>query len=159
VLESAVANPERRLSELNLGEPADAADLLGKLNATRALYPRDLTWPRYLKLRRCVRPMAVAVICEQRQLTYQELNASADRAAGYLRERGIGPGSRVGICMSAAAELPICILAVLKTGAAYGAARPCRASCAPALNWRQPRARPRFSDGTCSRQTPLPASA
>jgi non-ribosomal peptide synthetase component F/thioesterase domain-containing protein/acyl carrier protein len=119
VLESAVANPERRLSELKLGEPAEAADLLGKLNATRTLYPRDLTLAKIFEAQTLRAPDAVAVICEQRQLTYNVLNTSADRAAGYLRERGIGPGSRVGICMAAAAELPISILAVLKTGAAY----------------------------------------
>jgi non-ribosomal peptide synthetase component F/thioesterase domain-containing protein/acyl carrier protein len=119
VLESAVANPERRLSELKLGEPAEAADLFGKLNATRTLYPRDLTLAKIFEAQALRAPDAVAVVCEQRQLTYKELNASANRIAGLLRERGIGPGARVGICMSAAAELPIGILAVLKTGAAF----------------------------------------
>jgi non-ribosomal peptide synthetase component F/thioesterase domain-containing protein/acyl carrier protein len=119
VLESAVANPERRLSELKLGEPAEAADLLGKLNATRTLYPRDLTLAKIFEAQALRAPDAVALICEQRQLTYNELNASANRIAAYLRERGIAPGARVGICMSAGVELPICVLAVLKAGAAY----------------------------------------
>ncbi|HZE42363.1 MAG TPA: condensation domain-containing protein [Steroidobacteraceae bacterium] len=119
VLESAVADAGRRLSELNLGEPAEAAGLLGKLNATRTLYPRDLTLAKIFEAQALRAPDALAVICEQRQLTYGEVNASANRIAGHLRERGIAPGARVGICMSAAVELPICVLAVLKTGAAY----------------------------------------
>jgi len=119
VLESAVADPARRLSELNLGEPAEAADLLGKLNATRTLYPRDLTLAKIFEAQALRAPNAVAVICEQRQLTYDEVNASANRIARHLRERGIAPGARVGIYMSAAVELPICVLAVLKAGAAY----------------------------------------
>jgi non-ribosomal peptide synthetase component F/thioesterase domain-containing protein len=119
VLESAVADAGRRLSELNLGEPAEAADLLGKLNATRTLYPRDLTLAKIFEAQALRASDAVAVICEQRQLTYNEVNASANRIAGHLRERGIAPGAHVGICMSTAVELPICILAVLKTGAAY----------------------------------------
>ncbi|MEP6547794.1 MAG: condensation domain-containing protein [Gammaproteobacteria bacterium] len=119
VLTSAVADGGRRLSELSLADPAEAPDLIGKLNDTRVLYPRELTLAKLFEAQALRAADAVALVCEQRQLTYGEVNASANRIAAYLRVQGIAPGSRVGVCLNTAVELPICILAILKVGGVY----------------------------------------
>jgi non-ribosomal peptide synthetase component F/thioesterase domain-containing protein len=119
VLESAVADAGRRLSELTLSGPGEARVLLGKLNDTRTLYPRDLTLTKLFEVHALRAPHAIAVICGERQLTYGELNASANLLAGYLLELGIAPGTRIGVCLRTAMELPICLLAILKIGASY----------------------------------------
>jgi non-ribosomal peptide synthetase component F/thioesterase domain-containing protein/acyl carrier protein len=119
VLESAVANADQRLSELTLGGLDEARRLLAELNDTRALYPRDLTLAKLFETHASRSPGSIAVVCADRQLSYGELNTAANRVAGYLRTQGIGPGARVGISLQASVELPICLLAVLKTGAAY----------------------------------------
>ncbi|RJQ82230.1 amino acid adenylation domain-containing protein [Pseudonocardiaceae bacterium YIM PH 21723] len=64
-------------------------------------------------------PHAVAVICEDEQLTYQELDQRANRLAHLLRSRGIGSGHTVGILLDRSADTYIALLGVLKSGAAY----------------------------------------
>lgn len=64
-------------------------------------------------------PGAVAVICKDRQLTYQELNQRANQVAQYLRKRGVGPESLVGVCLRHSPEMVIALLGVWKAGGAY----------------------------------------
>jgi non-ribosomal peptide synthetase component F len=56
---------------------------------------------------------------EYEELTYGELNAKANQLAHYLRKRGIGPESLVGICVERSLEMIIGMLGVLKAGGAY----------------------------------------
>jgi len=119
VLENAVANPSQHLSELKLSPPDEARTLLAKLNDTRTLYPRDLTLCQLFEAQVARAPDAVAVVCGERHLTYAEVNASANRFSAYLQGQGIVAGSRVGVCLLTSMELPICLLAILKTGATY----------------------------------------
>jgi amino acid adenylation domain-containing protein len=64
-------------------------------------------------------PGAVAIICKGRQLSYRELNERANQVAHYLRKRGVGPESLVGVCLQRSLELIIGLLAVWKAGGAY----------------------------------------
>jgi amino acid adenylation domain-containing protein len=64
-------------------------------------------------------PAAVAVVCEDRRLTYGELDAAADRLAHHLRALGVGPDVLVGLCVERSLDLPIGILGILKAGGAY----------------------------------------
>jgi amino acid adenylation domain-containing protein len=64
-------------------------------------------------------PDGVAVVVEDTETSYAELNARANRLAALLRERGAGPGTRVGLCLRRNLDLTTAVLAVLKTGAAY----------------------------------------
>ena len=118
-LECGVANPDRRVSELAVSGPGEARLLLDKLNDTRTLYPRDLTLSKLFEIQASSSPDTLAVVCGDRQLTYRDLNTSANRVAEYLRHQGVGPGVRVGLCLRPAPELPLFILAVLKAGASY----------------------------------------
>ncbi|MBP2336631.1 amino acid adenylation domain-containing protein [Saccharothrix coeruleofusca] len=62
---------------------------------------------------------AAVTVSGQRQLTYGELNASADRAAAALRRAGVRRGSLVGLCVDRSADLVVGVLAILKAGGAY----------------------------------------
>ena len=64
-------------------------------------------------------PDAVAVIFQENQLTYRELNLQANQVAHYLQGLGIEPGTRVAIYLERSLELVTGLLAILKTGAAY----------------------------------------
>jgi amino acid adenylation domain-containing protein len=64
-------------------------------------------------------PNALALIWKERRFTYAELHARANRLAGYLRDLGVGPESRVGICLDRTDSMVVSILAVLKAGGAY----------------------------------------
>ncbi len=61
----------------------------------------------------------VAVVSEDAQLTYGELNAQANQLARALRNRGVGRESLVGICVDRSPDLAVGILGILKAGAAY----------------------------------------
>jgi non-ribosomal peptide synthetase component F/thioesterase domain-containing protein len=118
-LESGVADPQRRVSELELSKPGEARLLLDKLNDTRTLYPRDLSLVKLFDVQALSSPDALAVVCGDRQLTYGELNASANRIAEYLQQQGVVAGARVGICLRPSLELPLFILGTIKAGAGY----------------------------------------
>ena len=64
-------------------------------------------------------PEAVAVTGEGESLAYGELDRRANRLACHLRALGVGPDTRVGLCLSPSPELVMAILAILKAGGAY----------------------------------------
>ena len=64
-------------------------------------------------------PKATALICGDQTMTYEELNARANAIGRYLQDLGVGMGTNVGIGMERSIEAIVCILAILKTGAAY----------------------------------------
>jgi len=64
-------------------------------------------------------PDAIAVVAGDSRVTYAELDASADRMARCLTDRGVGPESVVAVAMSRTVQLIAALLAVWKAGAAY----------------------------------------
>jgi amino acid adenylation domain-containing protein/FkbM family methyltransferase len=64
-------------------------------------------------------PEAVAVVFEDEELTYRELNARANQLAHYLRKLGVRPETRVGLCIDRSAEMIVALLGILKAGGAY----------------------------------------
>ena len=65
------------------------------------------------------RPDQVAVEALGRKMTYAELDRLANRIAHWLRARGVGPGSRVGLCQNKSCQLFASVLGILKAGAGY----------------------------------------
>ena len=64
-------------------------------------------------------PNALAVRFGAEELSYGELNRRANRLARYLGSLGVGPGSRVGICIERSLDLVVGLLGILKAGGAY----------------------------------------
>ncbi|MEV0251520.1 non-ribosomal peptide synthetase [Nocardia sp. NPDC050712] len=64
-------------------------------------------------------PDAVAVSMNGQELTYQELDSRSDRLARALAAAGVGAGDHVGVCLERSLDLVLCLLAVVKAGAAY----------------------------------------
>ncbi|QKG21916.1 acyl-CoA synthetase [Actinomadura verrucosospora] len=62
-------------------------------------------------------PDRLAVVCDERRLTYAELDARADAVARALREAGIGPGEHVGVHMPNGIEYVETLLGCLKARA------------------------------------------
>lgn len=81
--------------------------------------PADLLVHRVFESHARRSPDKVALVCGDSRLTFAELNARANRFAHHLLALGVGRGSVVGICLDRTPELVICILGVLKAGAAY----------------------------------------
>ncbi len=117
LLEGALASPERRISELPLLAPSEAQQLL-EWNDTSIPSAGPLLHELFEAQAARV-PDQPAVICEDRTLTYGELNGTAGRLARRLRALGVGPEARVGICLERGPEMIAGLLAVLKAGGAY----------------------------------------
>lgn len=118
ILPRLIAAPQTDLGQIDALSDADHA-LLARVNATGARQDRSLTLPRAIEAQVARSPDAIALSCEGLDLTYDQLNARANRAAHVLRQMGVGPGVLVGLCTPRSADLVIGALAILKAGGAY----------------------------------------
>ncbi len=118
ILEAA-ATDELPLDALPAAPPASIEPLLAALNATEADYPRDATVHALFERQAARVPERIAVECRGETLTYGELERRASRLARVLAERGVGPGSTVGVLLDRTLRLPVALLGVLEAGAAY----------------------------------------
>src|SRR5437763_13362404 len=66
-----------------------------------------------------MRPEAIAVRSYVCQLTYAQLNRRGNQVGHYLRQMGVGPEVRVGICVERGAEMIVTLLGILKAAGAY----------------------------------------
>jgi amino acid adenylation domain-containing protein len=119
LLESIVADPDQRLSNLSILEQTESEQLLVEWNDTGVAYPREQCIHQLFEAQAERTPEATAVVCAGQRLTYAELNVRANRLAHYLMSLGVGPERIVGLCMEPSPEMMVALLGVLKAGAAY----------------------------------------
>ena len=118
LLAGIVANPDRQVNEIPLLTSSEKQQLLD-WNCTQTDYPKDACIHELFEIQVEKTPDAVALVFEDRQLTYQELNRQADRLADYLRELGVRSEVLVGICVERSLEMVVGLLGILKAGGAY----------------------------------------
>src|SRR6185295_9867172 len=106
------------LDHLPILETAERDTILRSWNDTTQPVP-PLTLPALFAAQAARTPDAVAVVFEDRTLTYAALDAHANRLAHRLRDLGVGPDVLVGVCAERSLELVVGLLAVLKAGGAY----------------------------------------
>ncbi|MBD2567364.1 non-ribosomal peptide synthetase [Anabaena lutea] len=119
LLEGIIANPEQRLSALPLLTANEQHQLLIEWNNTETDYPQDQCIHQLFAAQVEKTPDAVAVVFENQQLTYRELNTKANQLAHYLQKQGVKPEVLVGICVERSLEMVIGLLGILKAGGAY----------------------------------------
>ncbi|WP_432743124.1 amino acid adenylation domain-containing protein [Methylobacter sp. G7] len=118
LLHGILANPIGRLSELPLLTVPERKQLTA-WNATGVDYPCSNTIHGLFEAVVLQQPQAIALVYQERHISYAELNAQANRLAHSLRSQGAGPEKRVALCMLRCPELVVGILAILKAGAVY----------------------------------------
>jgi aspartate racemase len=119
LLEGIVTNPEQPISHLPLLTADERQQLLVDWNDTYTEYPQDKCIHQLFEEQVERTPDAVAVVFEEEQLTYQELNNRANQLAHYLQQLGVGPEVLVGICLERSLEMMVALLGILKAGGAY----------------------------------------
>ncbi|QBD77394.1 amino acid adenylation domain-containing protein [Ktedonosporobacter rubrisoli] len=119
VLEAIVANPDQPVASLPLLSEAECLQQLYDWNATAFAGSLQLPIATLVEAQAQQRPGQVALISEDVALSYQELNEQANQLARSLLARGVRTGSLVGVALERSPALVICLLAILKVGAAY----------------------------------------
>jgi amino acid adenylation domain-containing protein len=119
LLEAIVENPSWRPAELPMLTEAERQQVLYEWNATAADYPKELCIQQLFEQQAERDPKAVAVVYEDRSLSYGELNARSNRLAHHLRGLGVGPDTLVAICVERSPEMVVGLLGILKAGGAY----------------------------------------
>ena len=119
MIESACANPESPIADLDVVSPDERYQLLIEFNDTRTDYPESKCIHELFAERARHVPDNVAVAFENSRLTYAQLEARANQLAHHLQGLGVGPEVPVAICMERSLELVVGILGILKAGGAY----------------------------------------
>jgi amino acid adenylation domain-containing protein len=119
LLEGMVVSQGQRLAELSLLTEAERQQLLVEWNHTQVDYPQKLCIHQLFEDQVERTPDAIAVVFENQQLTYFQLNNRANCLAHYLRTLGIGPDVPVGICVERSLDMVVGLLGILKAGGAY----------------------------------------
>jgi len=117
LLSGIVANPDQPISGLPLLTRHERYQMLEEWNATEAACPQ-LCAHQVFEAQVQHAPNRTALIFENQELTYAQLNARANQLAHYLSSLGARPGKFVGIFMERSVEMIVAVLGVLKSGAA-----------------------------------------
>lgn len=119
--------PQTSLSENNLERDnltlsilkESEKHLLDKCNHAQNDYSQQACIHHLFEAQVELTPEAIAVVFEDQQLTYRELNIKANQLAQYLKNLGVGPDVLVGICVERSLEMIVGLLGILKAGGAY----------------------------------------
>jgi len=124
LLRDAARSPEQPVDRLNLLSDAERRRLLVDFGAGPAEPPPATCVHLEFEEQARRTPGRTAVVFEDRELSYRELNARANRLARYLRHNGVKPGVCVGLCVDRSLEMLVGVLGILKAGGAYVALNP-----------------------------------
>ncbi|MFK2889528.1 condensation domain-containing protein, partial [Dyella flagellata] len=118
LFESFTQHANKPLGQIDLLSAEERRTILDKWNPPAPVVAAS-TLPQCFERQAALTPESIALVCEQTQLNYAQLNARANQLAHYLIQCGIGSEQIVAIALPRSPELVIALLAVLKAGAAY----------------------------------------
>ncbi|MEP6802072.1 MAG: amino acid adenylation domain-containing protein [Acidobacteriota bacterium] len=118
LLQAVVENAELRIDEIPILTPAERHQLLVEWNQTASDSPAKCLH-RLFEDSVEKNPDAPAVRFYGEEISYRELNRRSNRLAHHLVRLGVGPDTRVAICLDRCTEAVVAIIAILKTGGAY----------------------------------------
>ncbi|HVO62723.1 MAG TPA: amino acid adenylation domain-containing protein [Terriglobales bacterium] len=119
LLQGIMRNPEQRISALPMLSDAQRREMIFQWNSTYRDYPSNVFVHDLVEQHASQTPDATAVVYEDKQLTYRQLNERSNQLARYLKRRGVGPEIRVAICMERSLDMIVGVLAIMKAGGAY----------------------------------------
>ncbi|MBP4137055.1 non-ribosomal peptide synthetase [Flavobacterium geliluteum] len=116
----ALEHPEMPIEKIDYLTKEEEQQLLVGFNDTAIAYPKDKTIIDLFEEQVSSTPNNIAVVFEEIQLTYQQLNEKANQLSFYLREHyAVEPDDLIGIKLDRSEKMIIVILGILKSGAAY----------------------------------------
>ncbi|MBD2013423.1 amino acid adenylation domain-containing protein [Microcoleus sp. FACHB-53] len=119
LLISVAEKPEAAIGELEILSECDRKQLLVEFNNTQANYPKHLCIHQLIEQQAARTPDNIAVVFENQQLTYAQLNTRANQLAHHLQTLGVGAETIVALCVERSLDMLVGLLGILKAGAAY----------------------------------------
>ncbi len=119
VLEIIADNQEIKIDEIELPSYEEKNQILYEFNDTRADFPSNKMINELFEEKAEKNPDNIAVVFEDTQLTYKELNDKANQLARLIRDKGVEGDSIVGLIMERTSNMIVAMLGVLKAGGAY----------------------------------------
>ncbi|MBL4647968.1 MAG: amino acid adenylation domain-containing protein, partial [Gammaproteobacteria bacterium] len=127
LLAQAIINdPGQRVDQYSFLSEEERHTLLVEWNNTKTDYPKDKTIQQLFQAQVKKTPDNIALVFEDKQLTYQELNQQSNQLARYIRNRyqrhtgnPLKPDTLITLCLDRSLDMVIGILATLKAGGAY----------------------------------------
>ena len=119
VLRGMVANPEAKISEIELLSETEQQKLLTEWNPTPSGYPKGELLHELVSESASAHSDKTAIICGEVELGYGELNRLANGTAKRLIALGVTPGDNVGVLINRSPNMLVALLGALKAGATY----------------------------------------
>ena len=114
-----IKKPEARLGELSLLTSEERRHILLEWNQTKVPVPLSAGIHTLIEAQVERTPDAIAVICGDESLSYQELNRRANRVARALQKLGVCADLPVGLCVERSVDGIVGLLGILKAGGGY----------------------------------------
>ena len=117
--EAVADHPAEPIDSIPLASDLESQERIRVLNRTDRSYPRESTIQQEFELQVSKSPDEIAVVFENRRMTYRELDRQSNQLAHYLCREGVHAESLVGVHMERSPEMIVSLLGILKAGAAY----------------------------------------
>jgi len=118
LLQSITSEPLRRIGLLEMLTKGEEHQLRLEFNKT-VKYPQNISIVDLFEQQVEKTPGSIAIVFQEKQITYRELSDRSNQFASYLKLKGIHKGQLVPICMERSIEIIIGIWGILKAGGAY----------------------------------------
>lgn len=119
LLAEMVAYPDQGIADVSLLTRQEWQQVVVGWNATQTAYPQQARIHELFEACAAATPDAIALVFEDQQLSYDELNRRANQLAHALQRLEVGPEVTVGLCIERSLDLMIAHLAILKAGGVY----------------------------------------
>lgn len=118
-LEYITTNKMANLKDIEIISKEEENLIVNDFNNTKTDYPKDKTIHQLFEKQVEINPNKVAIVFEDKNLTYKQLNEKSNQLANYISSVGIGKSDVVAIMLDKSLEMIIGILAILKVGGVY----------------------------------------
>lgn len=118
LLAGIIKNPDAHLSDLPI-LTLDEQQQLQRWNDTAHQFSSTLLVHQLFEQQAALRPNAPALIFEDQELTFSEINSRANQLARHLLSRRLEPEARVGVMLPRTPEALVALLAIFKAGGCY----------------------------------------
>ncbi len=119
IMNQVLENPDILYEDIDIITPSEKEMILNEFNSTELEYDKNKTVIKSFKEQVKVAPNKIAVISNEKEITYKELDDKSDILASYLISKGVNYKDIIGIMVNRSLEMAIGLLAILKAGGTY----------------------------------------